>query len=118
MAEIILHEMLDPTASAIIDIAHPLGHLHLHVKAQDILRAPSKDVQMTTHRPQEPLGRVEGIKLLAGEDIEAHQFFSARHSMLVFRDPIEGLQIAQTTFALFDIGLQHIALATLFFMPI
>ena len=32
MAEIILHEMLDRAATALVDIAHPLGHLHLQVE--------------------------------------------------------------------------------------
>ena len=37
--------------------------------------------------------------------------------MNIFRNPIERLQITKPAFALFDIGLNHIALAALFDMP-
>ena len=71
---------------------------------------------MTAHRPQEPFGRIKRVKFFAAEHLEGDQIFGPRHAMLIFRNPIERLQIAQTALPLFYIRLQHVALATLLFV--
>jgi hypothetical protein len=82
-------------------------------KVRLVLRAPGDQVQLAPHRPQEPLGLIEGREFLGPEHAHIHQVRRIRHAVFVFRDPVQRLQVAQPALAFLDVGLQHVALAAL-----
>ena len=59
------------------------------------------------------MGRLEFQVFVLGKDLMAHQFGCVFHTVDVFADPVQRLQIAQTAFALFDVGFDHITLPAL-----
>ena len=111
MTEIFLHEDLYATSAGAILVAHATGHFDLQIKAQLLCRAPSREMQMRTYRPEKISGSGKGIELLWSEQAEGHQIGDILDLINIFCDPVERLQIAQPAFALFDVGLDHIALA-------
>ena len=74
MAEIVLHEMFDRPAPAFVDIAQSLCHFDLHVEGQLIHRPVGDQMQMAAHSHQKVLGRIEGVVLVLGEDLQPDQF--------------------------------------------
>jgi hypothetical protein len=113
VAEVVLHEMLHGAAPGMVLVAHPLGHLDLVVEGQLVLRAVGDQVQVAAHRPEEAFGRVEGGEFVGRNTPRVHEVADPGHAMFVFRDPVEGLQVAQAALALLHVGLQHVALAAL-----
>ena len=55
--------------------------------------------------------------LILIQDPNIHQALGRCHTVIIFGDPKQRLQVAQAAFALFDIRLDHIALAALFDVP-
>jgi hypothetical protein len=113
VAEIVLHEMLDRAAAGMVLVSQPFGDLHLDVECHLVLSAIGDQVQVAAHRPEKPLGRVEGGEFLGAEHAEIDQVPRAGHAMFVFRDPVERLQVPQPALALLDVGFQHVALTAL-----
>ena len=114
VAEIILHEDFDTAPGGGVLVAHALRHLDLHVKGELVIGPPDDQMQMTAHRPEEIFGLGKGGKFLGGEHAQGHEFAHITDAVQVFGDPEQRLQVSQAALALFDVGLDHIALALLF----
>ena len=94
VVKIVLHEMFNRTAPAVIGVSHAAGDLDLHVKGQLIHRATGNQVQMTAHRPDKVLGVVELAVFVRREHAQIDKRLWVVHVMHIFRDPEQGLQIA------------------------
>lgn len=113
LAEIILHEDLDPAAAAGVGIAHAGGHLDLQVEGQLVGRAAGGVMQVAAHRPEKGFGALEGLELVPREQARRHEARGRGDAVEVFPDPVERLEVAQPALALLDVGFEHIALAAL-----
>ena len=118
VAEIILHEMFDRTAPALVLVAQALGDLDLQVEGQLIRGPPGQQVQMAAHRPEEILGLHEGFEFFLREDVQLHQLADFLHAMQVFRDPEQRLQVAQPALAFLHVGFDNVALTALALMAL
>ena len=49
--EVVLHEALDGSEPAAVDIAEPLRHGLLHIECQPLFGAPRQEMQMAAHAP-------------------------------------------------------------------
>ncbi len=105
--------MLDGAPPRAVFVAHALGDLDLEVEGEPVGGAVGEQVHVAAHRPEEFVGLAEGLKFVVGENLQRGQFGNARDAVDVFRHPEQGLQVAQTAFALLDVRLDHVALATL-----
>ena len=118
VAKIVLHEMFNGAASVAVNIAHAPRDLDLHIEGKLIDGAACNAVKMTTHSPQEIFGSLKGLKFLERKYLKLDQCFGVFYAVNVFCDPEHRLQIAQATFALFDVRLNHISLAALFLVTL
>ena len=116
VAKIILHEMFDRAPSALVTIAHAGGDLDLKVKGQLVHRTAGDVVKVTAHIPQEILGDGEGIVFIMGQQTGLDEARCGLYLMQILTDPVQGLKVAQTALALFDVRFQHIALTALLFV--
>jgi len=64
---------------------------------------------MTPHRPQEIFGFSKPIIFIDYEQTNVDKFGRGGHFMDIFSNPIERVEIAKPTFAIFDIGFDHIS---------
>ena len=71
-------------------------------------------MQVAAHRPKEIFGGFEGLVFLRAEHVFGHKIRDVINREDMFRDPEQGVQIAQPAFAFFHIGFDHIAQALLF----
>ena len=105
--------MLHRPPSTAVSIPHGQGDLDLQFKSQLVHRAIGNQMEVTAHRPEKILRRLKCCEFLGAEHTCVNQLLGMKYTVDIFFDPIQGLQIAQPTFAFFDIWLHHIALAAL-----
>ena len=104
-----LHEALDRRLSGPVRIAHPGRDLALVVERQPVVGSAGDEVEVASHRPQEPLRALELAKLLRREQALVDQLGKRAHLIGIFADPEEGVEIAKSAFALLDVGLDQVA---------
>ena len=107
--EIVLHEALDAARASVVGIAHQPPDLALAIKGQPVLGATGEEVQMAPHRPQEILRPREALRLLGREHLQTDELVDVVDAVDVFRDPEQGMEIAQAALALLDVGLDEVA---------
>ncbi len=107
--EIVLHEALDAARASVVGIAHQPPDLALAIKGQPVLGATGEEVQMAPHRPQEILRPREALRLLGRQHLQTDELVDVVDAVDVFRDPEQGMEIAQAALALLDVGLDEVA---------
>ena len=115
--EIVLHETLDRRQAGMALVAEPVGDIALDVEMQPLLGLAGQEMHVAAHRPQEILGLLELVELVAREHTLRDQFFHGTLTVEIFADPEQGLQIAQAALAVLDVGLDQIAAFTTLAMP-
>ena len=92
-----------------VGVAHTLGQIGLDVKTQRFVRAVGQVMQVTAHGPQKALrgGEAFGVGLV--QNPVCNQPGQVVHAVQILGNPKQRLQIAQTPFAVFDVGFKHIA---------
>ena len=89
MEEIILHEMLDCAAAALVAIAKALGNLNLQVKGQ-LIHSPAGDqMQMTAHRPEKVLGLFQTLELVRAKHAKTGQLAGSGDAKHIFCNPVQ-----------------------------
>ena len=112
LQEIELHEPLDRALAGAVGEIHPLGNLSLQVEGQPVLGPVGQRVQVTAHRQHETFGAAEAAIFLCRKQADIDQFGSHPDLMDIFADPVERVEIAQATLAVFHIGFDDIAAVT------
>ena len=107
--KIMLHEALDRAQACMPAIAEPLGHHLLHVEAQPLFGVPGEEMQMAAHRPQITLAAAEAPIFVGREHAGLDELFFRLVGIEVLGEPMQRVQIAQTAFAILDVGLHKIA---------
>ena len=107
--EVMLHETLDVGLSGARRIAELPGDRPLDVEAQSLLGVAGEKMQPAPHRPQEFLAPPEKREFPGREQADRDQLVRVADAIDVFRDPEQGIEIAQAPLALFDVGLDEIA---------
>jgi len=105
---IVLHEPLDAARSGTVRVAHARADLDLHVEGQPILRPVGEIVQMTAHGRKELFRLLEASQFRAGQDATSGEVRDILDLIEVLGNPVEGVQIAQSSLAILDVGLQHV----------
>src|SRR5262249_43219195 len=100
---------LDAAGPSMIGIADAPGELGLEVEDQPLLRAPGEVVQMAAHGPEEGGGLLEGRHLLGAEHAAIDEGRDVIDLIEIFRDPVEGVKVAQAPLAVLDVGLEGVA---------
>ncbi len=113
LPEIGLHEVFNAAAAAVVCVSHRVCHLNLHVKGQLVDRAPCDQVQMAADRPKKIFCGDKGFKFFGCKDPQIDQIGRVFHTVDVFADPEQGLQITEPALAFFHIGFDDVALPAL-----
>jgi len=85
------------------------GDRPLDVEAQALLGAAGEKVQAAAHRPEKFLAAAEQGELARGEDAGRDQVVRVPHAVHVFRDPEEGVEVAQAPLAFLQVRLDQVA---------
>ena len=104
-----LHETFDVFQSTMRLVTQPLGDVGLPVKAQAVIAAFRQEMQMAAHCPEEALAFLEHRKLIARECALLGEFVGGVGCVEKLGDPEQGIEIAQSAFAILDVGLDQIA---------
>lgn len=113
LQEIVLHEPLHGPLALGVLVAEDARDLDLGVEGQ-LLHCPAGDeVQVDADRPEKARGAAEGGVFLGGEDAEGDQVFAGLGPVEVFRNPEQGLEIAQAALAFLHVGFEQVARAAL-----
>ena len=105
----VLHEPFDCAFARTIGELHPRGNLALQIEGQPVLGAAGNGVEVAAHRPKEVLSPAEVAVFLAGQQPGADQFGNVADVVDIFADPVQRVQIAQSAFALLNVGFDHVA---------
>ena len=92
-----------------LGVAEPHRDLALDVERQPLFGAAGQEVHVAADRPEEVLAAAEQLEFLAIEHAAVDQFLEVAHAVDVFGDPEQRVQVAQTAFAVLDVGLDQIA---------
>ena len=107
--EVVLHEALDVLLAGMLGVAEPHRDLALDVERQPLLGAAGEKMHVAAHRPEEILAAAEQLVFLLVEHAALDQFVRLAHAVDVFRDPEQGVQIAQAAFAVLHVRLDQVA---------
>ncbi len=107
--KIVTHEPLDGLLISARDIAHPRRDLRLQIEGEPLFSTAREKMQMATHRPEKIRRAAEPARLVRREHARLHIIVGALQPINMARHPIERVEVAQAAFALFQIGLDHIA---------
>ena len=107
--EIMLHQPLDAEGPGMVGIADAPRQLGLQIEGQALLRPSGEIVQMAAHGPEEGGRLLEGRHLGGAQHPAVDQGGDLIHLIEIFGDPVEGMEVAQASLALLDVGLQRIA---------
>jgi hypothetical protein len=110
--EVGLHEALDARQPAAALVANALGDEALQVEGQALLGAAGHEMHVAAHAPQELLAAREKPELLRREEAGLHELFRLAHPVDVFRDPEEGVEVAQASLAVLHVRLDEVARGT------
>ncbi len=105
-AVVLLHQLLDRQREARILVAEQLRELDLVVEQQPVLAPAGEHVQTEPHFPQERLAGLELAQFLARQESVRHQFIEGVGAEMPLRHPADGLDVAQSPGARFDVGLE------------
>src|SRR5260221_1701913 len=106
--EVVLHQPLDTAGAGMVAIAKQLGDFRLNVEIELLLGATAEVMQLAAQGPIEALGLVETLGINFAEQMLRRHLHGAAEAIEKTAEPAQGLQVAQSTFAVLDIGLQRI----------
>ena len=109
---IAFHETLNRAQPAPVGKTHQRSNRHLPLKIKPFLGTAGKQVEMTAHGPQKTLRGCKPACLAVPQNNLVDKIQNIICPIGEFGDPEQRMQIAQTTFALFDIGFDDIARCT------
>ena len=116
---VMLHETFDAARTRAVRVPHAPSDPRLGVEGQPLLRAMRQIVQMAAHGPEIFFRLRETPELVLGQHPMTHEVGNPGNLKDVLADPEQGVQIAQTPFALLDVGFHDIArIAETFVAPV
>src|SRR5262249_62076493 len=104
-----LHEPPHVLQPGMACVAEPHRDLALDVERQALLGAPGEEMHVAADRPEEVLAAAEASELLPVEYAVLDQLLGLAHSVNIFGDPEQRVQVAQAPLAVLDVGLDQIA---------
>ena len=107
--EVMLHEAFDRRATGAVIIPHPRRDLALDVKGQPLLRALGNQMQMAAHRPEKILRLLELAQLARRQQPLVDELRHGGHTVEIFADPEERVQVPQAAFAFLEVRLHDVA---------
>ena len=107
--KIVFHEPLDVGLAGASRITQLPGDRPLHVEAEALLRPAGEKMQPAADRPQKLLAAAKEREFARRKEAGADQLMRILHSIDVFRDPKQRVEIAQAPLAFLDVGLDEIA---------
>ena len=90
-------------------VAEPHRDLALDIERQPLFGAAGDEMHVAAHRPEEVFAIAEQAVFLTVKDAMFDQLDGLAHAIDVFGDPEQGVQVAQTSLAVLDIGLDQVA---------
>src|SRR4026207_19299 len=89
--------------------AGPSARESVHPDPQPLLRPVCQEMQMTAHRPEEALAATEAAIFVRRENARLDKFGLGFVGIKMLGEPVQGVQVAQAAFAVFDVRLDEIA---------
>ena len=116
--EVVLHEAFHGGETGASLITEAFCDLRLDVEIEALFRLIGQVMHVAADGPEEVIRFLEEAPLVAREHAEAHQLVGIADVVIVFGDPEEGLEIAQTALALLQIGFDDITAVAHPLMPV
>src|SRR5580692_13212121 len=107
--EVVLHEALDVAQAGMFGVAKSDRDFALDVERQTLLGSAGEEVHVAANRPEKIFATPEHVVFVAVENAAIDQFLGLANPIDILGNPEQRMQIAQSTFAVFDIGLDQIA---------
>src|SRR4051794_8792003 len=81
----------------------------LMVETQPLFGTTRGDVQVAAHGPEEALGAFELLELGGCEEADADKVGGLLDAVHIFADPVECMEVAQTSLAFLYVGLDDVS---------
>jgi hypothetical protein len=102
--EVVLHEALDVAQARMLGVAEPHRDLALDIEREPLLGASGQKVHVAAHRPEKIAAAAKPPVFARVVDAELDELFALAHTIDVFGDPVERVQVAQTALAVLTLG--------------
>ena len=89
-------------------VAELAGDVFLMIEQQAVFPSGAERMQGIAHAPQEVVSPVQAVVFLLGEEAVFYQLPQPFRAEVSFRDPADGLDIAQAARSFLDVGLQAV----------